>query len=112
MIESWKYNLTENIKQRTFIAQKNIRVGENNYLHYAPAIAHKRWNGKMEYKIMSMRYDEEDEEYEVAIGGDIGWVISKNMVKQALENYIDLNLDRGKYAEEDEEDKIEYEKYP
>ena len=60
---------------------------------------------------MPMRHNEEDNDYEITIEGDLGWILNKEIVKQALENYIDLNLDRGKYKEQ-EEDKIEYEKYP
>ena len=107
IISNLNYNNRSNIENTTFIAHRDV----NGITQYAPAKAYKRWNGEIEYELMDMAFDEEWREHVVCIGGRERWVNNRETVEQALDNYIDLNLDRGKYKGK-EEDKVEYEKYP
>lgn len=107
IIDNWNYNNRSNIENTTFIAHRVVKGVDQ----YAPAKAYKRWNGKVECEIMDMSFDEEWREHVVSIGGRDRWINNKEIVKQALDNYIDLNLDRGKYAKERDVG-IDYIKYP
>lgn len=106
IIDNWKYNHVSNVADRTFIAHR-----ERNGVHeYAAAVQYKRLNGKIEYEIKELSIDNDDE-WIVCCGGVFGWIDNEEFVKQAIDNYIDLNLERGKYARDKVSD-VEYIKYP